>query len=97
MNSRIRSLVLAFSIAGFLGGCSTVAYVPQAPPAPKTEVRPAKPGPGHVWVNGHWNWNGHRYVWVSGHWSKNRGGKQWVAGHWTKTPRGHVWASGHWK
>ena len=97
MNSRIRSIVLAISIAGLLSGCTTVAYVPKAPPAPKTEVRPAKPGPSHTWVNGHWKWNGHRYVWVSGHWSKSRGGKQWVSGHWTKTPRGHVWVAGHWK
>ncbi|MDP6418721.1 MAG: YXWGXW repeat-containing protein [Candidatus Krumholzibacteria bacterium] len=94
---RVLKTLSPFLLALFLGGCSTVAYVPATPPSAKVEVRTARPGPRHVWVKGHWKWNGHRYVWVKGHWVKGKRNARWLAGHWKNTPRGHVWVPGHWK
>jgi len=97
MKLRFRGLLFALALALLGSGCTTVAYVPDAPPAAKSEVRPQKPSPKHVWVDGHWKWNGHRYVWVAGHWVKGRAGKTWTKGHWKRTPKGHVWVGGHWR
>jgi hypothetical protein len=77
-------------------GCAGTIVVRDAPPPPKVEVKPARPGPKAVWIDGHWAWKGGKYTWVSGHWFKKPKGT-WVAGHWKKTPRGHVWVKGHWK
>ena len=44
------------------------------PPPPRYESRP-RFRKGHVWVSGHWRWQGHRQV--------------WVPGYWMKAPRGH--------
>ncbi len=97
MKTRMKTLILAFALAALSAGCTTVTYVPSDPPPARNEVRPSKPGPKYVWVDGHWKWNGHRYVWVKGHWVKGQQGKTWVSGHWKTTPRGHVWVSGHWR
>jgi len=78
-----------------LTGCAATVYAPGPPPEAKVEVQPAPPGPGAVWVAGHWVWHGNAYVWQSGYWEKNPKGR-WVTGHWKKTPRGHVWVAGHW-
>lgn len=68
------------------------------PPAARVEVRPARPGPGHVWIGGHWRWSGRRYVWAGGHWSRPpHPGAVWVAGHWARRGGGWVWVTGHWK
>ncbi len=73
-------------------------------------ARPARPGPGFVWVAprtvpggvivpGHWAYRGKPYrnkAWVPGHY--NPRGK-WVPGHWKtlRPPRKNaVWVPGHW-
>ena len=33
---------------------STVIIAPEAPPAPRVEVRPEPPRPGMAWMEGHW-------------------------------------------
>ena len=34
-------------------------------------VTVSKPGPNHIWVEGHWKVNKHsKKVWVPGHWKK---------------------------
>ncbi len=71
---------------------------PTAPPPPRAEVRPRRPGPMFVWVPGYWAWGHGRFAWVSGHWDRppHHGGV-WVEGHWA--PRHHqwVWVPGHWR
>lgn len=70
------------------------------PARPKVEVvKPSKPGPKHIWIDGHWKWDKKRkeYVWVKGHWSKPRKGHAWVPGHWQKVPGGFKWVPGHWR
>ncbi len=53
-----------------LGGCASAP--PPPPPPRRVEVKPAKPGPNFVWVEGHWKWKGRRrgHVWVPGHWRR---------------------------
>jgi len=97
MRHAVKTLLITLALAGLGAGCSTASYVPDPPPALRSEVRPPQPGPNFVWVDGHWKWNGHRYAWVDGHWVKGKSGKQWVDGHWKKTPKGHVWVAGHWR
>ncbi|WP_341646794.1 YXWGXW repeat-containing protein [Thauera sp. SDU_THAU2] len=38
-------------------------------PAPRIEHRGPRPGPGHVWIGGHWNRIGARHDWVPGYWA----------------------------
>lgn len=70
-----RNLIIAITALFLLtlgSGCArkVVVYEKPAPPAPKTEIRPASPYHGAVWVPGHWEWRNRRrgYVWVPGHW-----------------------------
>lgn len=70
---------------------------PQAPP-PQVEVVPAQPGPGYVWVGGHWAWRRGGYVWVPGYWAvPAQPGYVWAPGHWAARPGGYVWVEGHWR
>ena len=76
-------------------GC-IVSHPTTAPPPPKTEFRPTKPGSNYVWISGHWKWTGNHYKWVPGYWTKARRGKVWVKGHWEKRGPHWVWIKGHW-
>jgi hypothetical protein len=42
-----------------------VAYAP--PPPPAYYARPAYPGPGYSWVDGHHYWGGAAYAWRPGY------------------------------
>ena len=44
---------------------------PRPPPPPRHERMPGL-RVGHVWVPGHWQWNGRDYVWVRGHYEAQR-------------------------
>jgi len=66
------ALLLSSSVAAF-GGVAVgfginVGFAP--PPVPVVrEVVVASPGPGHVWVAGHWGWYpAYGYRWVGGAW-----------------------------
>ncbi len=72
-------------------------YVAAAPPAPPVETVIVSPGPGYVWVDGEWYWNG-RWVWVGGRWAlPPRGRVVWVGSHWEHGPHGYFRVSGHWR
>ena len=70
------------------GVASAQVYVQTAPPPARVEVIPA-PRRGHVWVNGHWQWRGHRYFWVPGHWVVARPGYRYLSPGWVE--RGGRW------
>lgn len=72
-------------------------------------ARPAKPGPGFVWVpahttprgvliRGHWVYKGpvqHGRTWVPGHYRRDG---TWIPGHWkalVSPQKGAVWVPGH--
>lgn len=71
-----------------VGGCARAleptgspnAKIPvlSPPPAPRTETTPAPPGPGHVWVPGHYAWTDSGWTWVRGRWQRAREGYTWV-------------------
>lgn len=70
---------------------------PGPPPADKSEIRPASPGPDFIWVPGHWVWKNHQWDWLPGHWQKVRSGYTWVPAHWVKRGRRWVYVPGRWK
>jgi hypothetical protein len=73
-------------------------YVETAPPSDKVEApTPEPPGGAHVWVRGHWHWNGRQFIWIQGHWEARRAGYDWVPGHWSARGRRWVWIAGHWR
>lgn len=58
------------------------------PPAPDQPVVVA-PGPGYVWADGEWQWNGYSWVWVPGRWLVPPWpGAVWVHGYWYRGPFG---------
>ncbi|MGH7264560.1 MAG: YXWGXW repeat-containing protein [Candidatus Rokuibacteriota bacterium] len=89
------TLVLAGCATGPVFTTSTPPPMPQAP----SEVMTPQPGPGYVWVPGHYTWRNQdrTYVWVPGHWTIPPGGHVWVPGHWETRPSGTVWVEGHWR
>jgi hypothetical protein len=73
----------------------TVAY--QATPASASEVITPAPGPGYVWLSGHWSNQSQRWVWLSGHWEVPPSPSAlWIAGHWVQGNAGWVWVDGAW-
>ena len=96
------------SLAGALfvvAGCIVaepvpVVQTPPPPPAAQVEVVPAMPGPGYVWVPGHWAWRGPRrgYVWIGGHYAiPAQPNYVWIPGTWAPSTQGYVWVEGHWR
>lgn len=76
---------------------STTVIVNQAPPPPPSETVVVSPGPGYIWIDGEWVWNG-RWVWVGGHWGyPPYAGAVWVHGYWYHGSRGWYHSPGHWR
>jgi outer membrane lipoprotein SlyB len=75
---------------------TTQVIAPEPPPARVQEYAmvPA-PGPGYVWIDGEWTWNG-RWFWRAGYWAYHPGGV-WIVGGWDRGPRGYVYRRGHWR
>jgi len=92
-------LVLTAMLAGTLLPVLPAAAQGYPPPAPVYERAPYAPGPGYVWLGGHYRWDGYRYVWVPGHYVRPPYGySSWVPGHWVNRPNGAwVWIPGHWR
>ena len=74
-------------------------YLRVGPPAPIVEARIVQPGPGYVWLPGHYFWNGFEYVWRPGVWVRPpRGRAVWAPGHWVNEGRrGYFWVEGRWR
>lgn len=74
-----------------------VVVVRTAPPVEVVERPGPAPSREHIWVRGHWRWDGHRYLWDGGHWEARRVGHSWVPGHWVHARGGWYWVDGHWQ
>jgi len=73
------------------------AVVYQTPPEAPTEQVTASPGPGYVWMAGHWSFYGQKWTWVAGHWELPPSPSAlWVPGHWAQGSSGWVWVDGTW-
>ena len=72
--------------------------VQQAPPAPPAQTVVVAPGPGYVWVDGEWNWNGVTWVWAPGYWAyPPYPHAVWVHGYWHRGPYGWYHSRGYWR
>jgi uncharacterized protein YcfJ len=77
----------------------TTVVTTDQPPPPEDEMVAAAPGPGFIWINGDWQWNGVGWIWVGGRWADPPfPGAVWVHGYWYRGPFGG-WrhAHGHWR
>lgn len=70
-----------------------VQYGP--PPPPRYEAMPG-PRRGMVWVEGHWEWRGHRHVWVDGYWVRARPGYHYRQPIWVDRGGRWEWRRGGW-
>lgn len=99
---RTRIAAVSLLAAAFLSAC-VVAPAPRRvafpqgevevestipPPVPYTEVIPAPPFAGAVWISGYWGWSGGRHHWVPGRWTQPRPGYRWQPHHWEQGSRG---------
>ncbi|HEY3935650.1 MAG TPA: hypothetical protein VGL65_13645 [Gemmatimonadales bacterium] len=76
---------------------SGVEVAIRRPPPRRVEVRTTTPGPGYVWIDGHYAWQGGDYVWVGGRWESPPSPRQhWHAGRWVHARGGWYWQEGHW-
>ncbi len=67
------------------------------PPPPRVETVVVAPGPGYVWIDGEWIWNG-RWLWVAGHWlAPPYPHAVWVRPSWSRGPHGYHRHGGHWR
>jgi len=98
MNRWLAPVALVASSA-LLGGCieEPVVYAREVPEQDAAEIVEVSPGPGSVYVGGHWEWNGARYAWVRAHYLRRpQPNLFWVEAHWQNTPQGWYWQQGHW-
>jgi len=93
----VSSGLLAIGLAAS-SALATPIYVRIRPPRVRVERRTVAPSPNHVWIGGHYRYEGRRYVWEGGRWEMGpRAGAVWVPGHWRHTRRGWYWVDGHWR
>ena len=72
-------------------------YVDAAPPRMRYEVRPPRPSPGHIWIDGYWGWDNGAHVWIGGEWSTPpQPGYAWVTPRWRRHGHRWVYAPGYW-
>jgi hypothetical protein len=72
--------------------------IAQDPPPPRRhEVRIARPGPNHMWINGYWHHTGQEWSWNDGRWSERpRAHARWVSPRYKKVRGGYQYIPGHW-
>lgn len=73
-----------------------IVYAQRHPPMDRREDRGSSPGSGHIWIRGHWRWDGSDFRWVRGQWV-DPGRRRWVDGHWAHDRRGWYWQEGYWR
>ena len=96
MNRKLLWMLLLLPGMALADTSIIVRVGPPAPP-PRAVVGVA-PGPGFVWTDGYWNWNGARYVWTPGRWMRPpRRRAVWVPAHWARRRRGWVLVPGRWR
>jgi hypothetical protein len=70
--------------------------VKMAPPAERVELIPVAPSPAHVWIKGHWHWNGGAWVWNAGRYELRRTGFRWIQPQYVTRHGAYYFVAGHW-
>jgi hypothetical protein len=105
-HNKLTVLVLAASFALMLASAAPSSArvivglnVTVAPPVAPVEVVAPVPGPGYVWVGGHWGWYpGVGYRWTRGVWSRPPFPHAvWVAPRYAYGPHGRFFYRGYWR
>jgi hypothetical protein len=81
-------------------GVSIGIRVDAPPPPLRREVVVVRPGPGFLWVPGHWDWAPYRgnYVWVAGAWVRPPYRHAvWVGPVWHRRYGRSYFVRGHWR
>jgi len=77
-------------------GLPAPIIVEQAPPRPVVERMVVSPGPGYVWIAGHYSWRHGRWEWFPGVWAlPPQPGAFYVEGRWDERSRN--WIEAHWE
>lgn len=72
-----------------------VSYATQ--PGATSEVITPAPGPGYVWISGHWSNRNQQWVWLAGRWELPPSTSAvWTDGHWVQGSSGWVWVDAGW-
>jgi hypothetical protein len=70
----------------------------EAPPPPRRENRPRRPGPGFVWVPGYYVVRGNHWEWAGGHWERPpRPGAVWVEPRYQRHGDAYDFSFGFWR
>jgi hypothetical protein len=81
---------------GLSFGVPPPVIVHRAPPPRVVERVVVAPGPGYVWVPGHYTWGNGQWLWLSGAWMlPPRPDAYWVDGRWDQQT--HQWMEAHWE
>ncbi|MES1257051.1 MAG: YXWGXW repeat-containing protein [Acidobacteriota bacterium] len=103
MNKAEKALLSALFLGcGVLAGCGHAYYgagITVGPPAPRV-IGPlgVAPGPGYVWTDGYYDWQGSNWVWLDGRWARPpRPGRVWVTPYWERHGRGYRFHKGRWR
>ena len=86
-------------LVSMLSFISCAVEIPQGPPEPLIEVRPAPPSPVHVWVGGYYGYSNNNYVWNRGFYQVPPSGRrEWNEGRYERNQRGrYTYRLGHWR
>lgn len=94
----LKSSGVSDKVITYMMNTSANVVATQAPPPPQTDVVVASPGPGYVWVNGDWTWNGVTWVWIGGRWVlPPYAHAVWIGPRWERGPRRWHRVPGHWR
>jgi hypothetical protein len=70
--------------------------VESLPPDPLYEQMSASPGPGWVWIDGYWHWDGAEWMWVPGRWEHQQDGYVYVEPDYDYAGDHYVYTPGYW-
>lgn len=78
-------------------GWRSDGIVTVAPPPPRFERRPPRPGFEFIWIDGYWGWQGGRHVWIGGRWDRPpHGHRHWRQPRWEHRGHGYIFVDGRW-
>lgn len=98
MKKYISKIVMMTALALSLSAVADAQLRVKIRPSVTVDVRPQRPSPRHIWVEGEWNPNGDRYDYRNGYWSEPQSHRhRYSKGHWRHNSRGYYWVPGRWR